>query len=44
VRLEGTNVEEGRTILRESGLQFEVAMDFRDAAKKVAAIAQTISG
>jgi len=44
VRLEGTNVEEGRNILRESGLQFEVAMDFRDAAEKVAAITQTITG
>jgi len=44
VRLEGTNVEEGRAILRESGLTFEVAMDFRDAAEKVAAITQTIAG
>jgi len=42
VRLEGTNVEEGRAILRESGLTFEVAMDFRDAAEKVAAITKTI--
>jgi succinyl-CoA synthetase beta subunit len=44
VRLEGTNVEEGRSILRESDLKFEVAMDFRDAAEKVAAITQTIAG
>jgi succinyl-CoA synthetase beta subunit len=36
VRLEGTNVEEGRRILKESGLKFEVAIDFRDAAEKVA--------
>jgi len=36
VRLEGTNVEEGRRILKESGLKFEVAIDFRDAADKVA--------
>lgn len=36
VRLEGTNVEEGRKILKESGLKFEVSMDFCDAADKVA--------
>jgi len=36
VRLEGTNVEEGRKILRESELQFEVAVDFQDMADKVA--------
>ena len=43
VRLEGTNVEEGRKILKESGLAFEVAMDFRDAAEKVANITKTIA-
>ena len=43
VRLEGTNVEEGRKILRESGLKFEVATDFRDAAEKVADITKTIA-
>lgn len=43
VRLEGTNVEEGRKILRESGLKFEVATDFRDAAEKVASITKTIA-
>jgi succinyl-CoA synthetase beta subunit len=43
VRLEGTNVEEGRKILRESGLKFEVATDFRDAADKVADITKTIA-
>jgi len=36
VRLEGTNVEEARTILQESGLKFEVATSFDDAAQKVA--------
>ena len=43
VRLEGTNVKEGRNILRESGLKFEVATDFRDAAEKVANITKTIA-
>ena len=44
VRLEGTNVEEGRNILRESGLAFEVAVDFRDAADKVAGITAALAG
>ncbi|MCX8118719.1 MAG: ADP-forming succinate--CoA ligase subunit beta [Desulfobacterota bacterium] len=35
VRLEGTNVEEGRRILRESGLAFTVASDMEEGAKKV---------
>jgi succinyl-CoA synthetase beta subunit len=35
VRLEGTNVEEGRRILRESGLNFTVAMGMREGAEKV---------
>ena len=38
VRLEGTNVEEGRRILRESGLKFETAASMTEAAKKIAAI------
>jgi len=42
VRLEGTNVEEGRKILRESGLKFEVALDFRDAADKVASATKAV--
>lgn len=42
IRLEGTNVEEGRKILKESGLQFEVAMNFRDAADKIAGITETM--
>ena len=36
VRLEGTNVEEGRKILRESGLNFTVAVGMKDGAEKVA--------
>jgi succinyl-CoA synthetase beta subunit len=38
VRLEGTNVEQGREILNQSGLTFTVATDMRDAAGKVAAL------
>lgn len=37
VRLEGTNVEEGRRILAESGMRFTVAAGLKDAAEKVAA-------
>jgi succinyl-CoA synthetase beta subunit len=39
--MEGTNVEEGRQILTESGLNLNVASDVWDAAAKVAAIAQS---
>ena len=35
LRLEGTNVEKGRQILAESGLNFVVARDMREAAEKV---------
>lgn len=35
VRLEGTNVEEGRRILRESGLNFTVASGMQEGAQKV---------
>jgi succinyl-CoA synthetase beta subunit len=35
VRLEGTNVEEGQQILRNSGLNFIVADGMKDAAEKV---------
>jgi succinyl-CoA synthetase beta subunit len=38
VRLEGTNVEQGREILQNSGLTFTVAADMQDAARKVAAL------
>ncbi|HOE16213.1 MAG TPA: ADP-forming succinate--CoA ligase subunit beta [Syntrophorhabdaceae bacterium] len=37
IRLEGTNVEEGRKILAGSGLSFTVATGLKDAAEKVAA-------
>jgi succinyl-CoA synthetase beta subunit len=39
VRMEGTNVELGRKILTESGLNFTVAEDMRDAAEKVVRLA-----
>ena len=35
VRLQGTNAEEGRAILQESGLQIETATLFQEAADKV---------
>jgi len=35
VRLEGTNVEEGKTIIRESGLNVLAADDLDDAAQKI---------
>ena len=38
VRMEGTNVEEGRRILDESGLKLITAVDLSDAATKVAEI------
>jgi len=40
VRLEGTNVEEGRRILREAEFQFIVADGMTDAAEKVVAAAK----
>jgi succinyl-CoA synthetase beta subunit len=37
VRLEGTNVEQGKKLLKESGLAIIPANDLTDAAKKVVA-------
>ncbi|MGA0266538.1 MAG: ADP-forming succinate--CoA ligase subunit beta [Lysobacterales bacterium] len=39
VRLEGTNVDEGRQMLAESGLDLQSASDLNDAAQKVVAAA-----
>ncbi|MDT4896358.1 MAG: succinyl-CoA synthetase beta subunit [Acidobacteriota bacterium] len=39
VRLEGTNVEEGQRVIRDSGLNFTVANGMKDAAEKVVAAA-----
>lgn len=40
LRLEGTNVEEGRRILQESGLNFQVGATMEEAAKLVVAAAR----
>ncbi len=39
VRLEGTNVEEGRRLIAESGMNFTVGHGMKDAAEKVVAAA-----
>ncbi len=41
LRLEGTNVEAGREILKQSGLNFTVAETMKDAAEKVVAAAKS---
>ncbi len=40
VRLEGTNVELGQKILKESGLNFTVANGMKDAAEKIVALSR----
>ena len=40
LRLEGTNVQEGKKILQESGLNFVIAETMKDAADKVVAAAR----
>ena len=40
LRLEGTNVEEGRKILKDSGLKFIIGETMQDAAEKVVAAAK----
>lgn len=42
VRLEGTNVEEGRRILRESGLKFETAASMAEAAQRIAGLTKEV--
>jgi succinyl-CoA synthetase beta subunit len=44
VRMEGTNVEKGRELLRQSGLNFIVANSMRDAAEKVVMALHTGGG
>jgi succinyl-CoA synthetase beta subunit len=39
IRMEGTNVEQGKRMLKESGLNFETADDMNEAARKVVAAA-----
>ena len=43
LRLEGTNVEEGRKILKESGLNFEVGSTMKDAADLVVDAAKGVN-
>ncbi len=40
VRMEGTNVEKGKEILKNSGLKFTIADGMKDAAEKVVAQAR----
>jgi succinyl-CoA synthetase beta subunit len=40
VRMEGTNVEEGRKILKESGLNFTIGNDMKDGAEKIVKLAR----
>jgi len=40
VRMEGTNVEQGQQILRESGLNFTIADGMKDGAQKVVSLAK----
>jgi len=44
IRMEGTNVKEGRKILEKSGLNFTVAEDMGDAARKVVHLAGKANG
>ena len=39
IRMEGTNVEQGRTILRESGLNFTIAEGMKDCAENIVRLA-----
>jgi succinyl-CoA synthetase beta subunit len=41
VRLEGTNVEQGKKILKESGLDFQSASSMKEAAEKVVPLAKS---
>jgi len=43
VRLEGTNVDLGRQILENSGLDFSFAPDMKSAAEKVVALAKGVN-
>jgi succinyl-CoA synthetase beta subunit len=42
VRLEGTNVERGKKLIQESGLDIIAAADLDDAAKKAVAACQRL--
>jgi succinyl-CoA synthetase beta subunit len=40
IRMEGTNVEEGKRLLKESGLNFTTADSMGEAAQRVVALAR----
>ena len=40
VRMEGTNVQQGQEIIRNSGLNFTVAKGMKDGAEKIVALAK----
>jgi succinyl-CoA synthetase beta subunit len=42
IRMEGTNIEEGRNILAASGFSFTIAEDLRDAAMKIKYVLESI--
>jgi succinyl-CoA synthetase beta subunit len=42
VRMEGTNVEQGKEILRNSGMNFTVANGMKDGAEKVVTLASGV--
>ena len=44
IRLEGTNVKEGRGILEQSGLRFTLAENMKDAAEKAVAAVKYAGG
>jgi succinyl-CoA synthetase beta subunit len=41
IRMEGTNVEEGKRLLKESGLNFTTANSMGEAAQQVVALGRT---
>ncbi|MGB9629671.1 MAG: succinate--CoA ligase subunit beta, partial [Thermodesulfobacteriota bacterium] len=44
IRLEGTNVEEGKRILEESGLSFITARTMKEGAEKVVEVLENLEG
>jgi succinyl-CoA synthetase beta subunit len=44
VRMEGTNVEEGKKILSDSKLNFTIAEGMKDGAEKIVALARKAGG
>ena len=44
IRMEGTNVEQGKEILSSSGLDFSIASDMNDGAQKIVTLAATAAG